>query len=74
MRALLALAVCVGLALMAWCGWGLFTKSGQAAYPEMAGLIPFYAGIGGAACLILAAGAYGFRCWRRNRNNKSRGA
>jgi hypothetical protein len=62
MRARLALAVCVGLALMALCAWGFFTKSGQAAYPETAGLIPFYAGIGGAACLILATAAYGFLC------------
>ena len=35
----------LGVALMVFGWWGIFTASGQRAYDEMAGMIPFYGGI-----------------------------
>lgn len=40
--------------LGAFCWWGLFTESGSRHFDEMAGLIPFYAGIAGALALLLS--------------------
>jgi hypothetical protein len=46
------LAVLLG----AFCWWGLFTEGGSRYFDEMAGLIPFYAGIAGALSLVLSIG------------------
>lgn len=40
--------------LGAFCWWGLFRKAGSRHFDEMAGLVPFYAGIAGALSLVLS--------------------
>lgn len=40
MRTVLIFGFFLGVALVAFGWWGLFTNSGQAAYSEMAGMIP----------------------------------
>jgi hypothetical protein len=40
--------------LGAFCWWGLFTEAGSRHFDEMAGLVPFYAGIAGALSLVLS--------------------
>ena len=40
--------------LGAFCWWGLFTESGSRHFDEMAGLVPFYAGIAGALALLIS--------------------
>jgi hypothetical protein len=42
--------------LGAFCWWGLFTEGGSRYFDEMAGLIPFYAGVAGALALLLSIG------------------
>ena len=53
MKVFLSLFLVFGVTLIAFCGWGMFTTSGQAAFPEMAGLLPFYAGTLGSAIVLL---------------------
>lgn len=45
--------------------WGLETRHGRAAFDEMAGMIPFFAGIAGAAALAVAAVLTILRMWGR---------
>jgi hypothetical protein len=55
--------------LGAFCWWGLFTEGGSRHFDEMAGLIPFYAGIAGALSLLLAML---LMLWRRSLAQRSR--
>ncbi|MBL8675573.1 MAG: hypothetical protein JNL07_11840 [Rhodospirillales bacterium] len=55
--------VAVALALAAFCWWGLFTAAGQRAYDEMAGMIPYFAGIGAVVALLIAAALLAIRWW-----------
>jgi len=52
----IASATCALLATLlgAFCWWGLFTEGGSRHFDEMAGLVPFYAGIAGALALLLS--------------------
>jgi len=63
MKVVLSLFLLFGLMLVGFCGWGMFTTSGQAAFPEMAGLLPFYAGALGGAIVLLTGLVYLFRRW-----------
>lgn len=67
MRTFLTFLLFTGLALVGFGWWGLFTKSGQAEYPEMAGLIPFYSAGAGVGCILLGGIVHAFRYWRRRR-------
>jgi len=64
MKVVLSLFLLFGVILIAFCGWGMFTTSGQAAFPEMAGLLPFYAGALGTAIVLLTGLVYVFSRWR----------
>ena len=44
----------IGLLLLGFCYWGVFTESGSAAFEEMAGMIPAGAGALGALLLLIA--------------------
>jgi hypothetical protein len=55
--------------LGAFCWWGLFTETGSRQFDEMAGLIPFYAGIAGALSLVLAML---LMLWRRSLARRGR--
>ncbi len=50
----------VALAGMAFGWWGLETVSGRRQFDEMAGMIPFFAGVGSIILLLLAAVLYYF--------------
>lgn len=65
MQAVLLLFLLLGLSLLGFCWWGLETAAGAAAFPEMAGLLPFYAGALGGAIVLLTALIYVIRRWRR---------
>lgn len=67
MKVFLLFFLSIGLALLGFCGWGLFTATGQAAFPEMAGLLPFYAGGLGGAIVVLTGLIQLFRFWRQRR-------
>ncbi len=56
----------VGLVLAGFGWWGVFTVAGQAIYPEMAGMTPFFSGIAGLAFLLIAG--VGLAVLRRRRN------
>ena len=60
MKVVLSLFLLFGVTLIAFCGWGMLTTSGQAAFPEMAGLLPFYAGTLGSAIVLLTGLIYLF--------------
>ena len=60
MKVVLSLFLIFGVTLIAFCGWGMLTNSGQAAFPEMAGLLPFYAGTLGSAIVLLTGLVYVF--------------
>ena len=64
MKVVLSLFLLFGLTLVGFCGWGMFTTSGQAAFPEMAGLLPFYAG----SAIVLLAGLVSVFYRRRHRD------
>jgi hypothetical protein len=67
MKVVLSLFLLFGVLLIAFCGWGMFTISGQATFPEMAGLLPFYAGTLGSAIVLLTGLVYVFHR-RRDRD------
>lgn len=48
---LLLLASCC-LAIFAW--WGIYTRAGNRAFDEMAGVVPMYAGFAAAVGLLLS--------------------
>ena len=50
----------VAVAGMAFGWWGLETVSGRRHFDEMAGMIPFFAGVGSVILLLLAAILYYF--------------
>ena len=58
----------LGVALMVYGWWGIFTPSGQRAYDEMAGLIPLYGGILGAFLAVVGALILLMRRWRARRS------
>jgi sterol desaturase/sphingolipid hydroxylase (fatty acid hydroxylase superfamily) len=60
MKVVLSLFLVIGLTLIGFCGWGMFTASGQTAFSEMAGLLPFYAGTLGSAIVLLTGLVYVF--------------
>ena len=41
--------------LAAFSYWGIFTRTGAARFEEMAGMIPFFAGIAAGVLLVIAA-------------------
>jgi len=50
----------LSLAGMVFAWWGLETVSGRRHFDEMAGMIPFFAGIGSLILLVVAAVLYYF--------------
>jgi hypothetical protein len=54
----------IGLGLVAFAWWGMNTRAGQQAFDEMAGMIPFFAGVAGAILVVVALGIAGWRMWR----------
>lgn len=53
-----------------FCCWGLFTPEGHRSYDEMDGMIPFFAGCGAVACIIvgfLLLALYAYRCNHKKR-------
>jgi hypothetical protein len=70
MKVVLILCPLFGASLIAFCGWGMFTASGQAAFPEMAGLLPFYAGTLGGTIVLLTGLVYVFG--RRRHRDRGR--
>lgn len=56
------LLAALGLALVLFAWWGIETAAGRRRFDEMAGIIPFWAGIAGALLLAAALGAW---LWRR---------
>ena len=71
MNKLLLFLLAIGCGLLAFCWWGLETAAGQAAFPEMAGLYPFYAGGLGVAVVLLALVVSLGRRWRATRRLRS---
>jgi hypothetical protein len=65
MKMFLTFFCLIGFALFAFCWWGMFTTTGTSTFPEMAGLLPFYAGGLGGAIIVLTGLIYAFRRWRR---------
>ncbi len=71
MKTVLLLFFLFGLSLLGFCFWGVSTSAGQAAFPEMAGLYPFYAGGLSGAIVLLTALIYTSRRWRDRRASRS---
>ena len=69
MKVVLTLFLLTGLSLIGFCGWGLFTVTGQEAFPEMAGVLPFYFGALGGAIVLLTGLIYLFRRGRQRRSS-----
>lgn len=67
MRYLAPLLAVAGAAALAFCYWGLHTPAGRLAYDEMAGMIPFFAGVAGGVLLVAAAAVWLWRCLRARR-------
>ena len=55
----------LGLFLVAFGWWGVQTRAGRAAFDEMAGMIPFFAGVLGGVCVVVAAVIAAVVHWRR---------
>ncbi len=64
MSRLPAVLLAAGLALVAFAWWGMETAAGMRAFDEMAGMIPFFAGVAGVA---LAGIGLAWLLWRRVR-------
>lgn len=56
--------VAAALVLLAFGWWGLYSPSGRARFDEMAGIIPFGAGVAGIGCVLLAVVLY-LLAWKR---------
>ena len=54
MRGAITVLFVFGLALVLFGLWGVLTQAGQATFPEMDGMIPFFAGVAGVGCLGVA--------------------
>ena len=65
MRILSVVLLVLAAACWAFWYWGVYTIAGQHAYDEMAGIVPFAAGIGG---LLLVAVAAGLQWYVRRRS------
>jgi hypothetical protein len=65
MKLFLTFFLLIGLALLGFCWWGMFTASGTSTFPEMAGILPFYAGGLGGAIILLTGLVYAFRRGRQ---------
>ena len=55
----------IGLAVFCW--WGLFTSAGRRAFDEMAGMIPWFAGVLAAVAALVVAVLCGVLLWRARR-------
>ena len=66
--------VLLGLALVcfAFAYWGLETPEGRRAYDEMAGIIPFAAGVAALVLVVLAAAIWLWRWFRASRRAERR--
>ena len=53
MRVAGIILVLIALALGGFAYWGISTDSGRRRYDEMAGMIPFFAGIAGGGILLI---------------------
>lgn len=71
MKIYLVVFLTLGLGLLGFSWWGLFTTAGQAAFPEMAGLLPFYAGGLGSTIIVLTGLISAIRRWRQRRNTSA---
>lgn len=67
MKIFLLVFFTIGLGLLGFCWWGLCTTAGQATFPEMAGLFPFYFGGLGSAIVLLTGLIFAIRRWRQRR-------
>lgn len=65
MKLFLVVFFTLGLSLFGLCWWGLCTTAGRVAFPEMAGLVPFYAGLLGGVIILLTGLIFAFWRWRR---------
>ncbi len=66
-----ALAV-IGLALVVFGWWGIYTAAGMRRYDEMDGLIPFFAGVAGVGLIVIAGMIALFAVWRSRRRSAVR--
>ena len=64
MRHLAPILAAAGAAGLAFYYWGLHTPAGWRAYDEMAGMIPFFAGVAGGMLLVAAAAIWLWRQFR----------
>ena len=53
----------VAVALGGFAVWGMFTRAGRQRFDEMDGMYPFFAGIAGAALLLVAGVLWGIATW-----------
>jgi hypothetical protein len=60
--AIVLAAIGLGLGVFAW--WGINTRAGNRAFDEMAGMIPFFAGVAGGVLVVIALGIAGWKLWR----------
>jgi hypothetical protein len=71
MKIFLLVFLASGLGLLGFCYWGLCTTAGQATNPEMAGLLPFYAGGLGSTIIVLTGLIFAIRRWRQRRSTSA---
>ena len=69
MRYLPPALIAVAVACFAFAYWGLETPEGRRAYDEMAGMIPFGAGLIGVLLVLVAAAIWAWR-WFRTRSRR----
>jgi hypothetical protein len=67
-----AVLAIIGLALVVFGWWGIYTAAGMRRYDEMDGLIPFFAGVAGLFLLALAGMVALFAAWRSRRRTGGR--
>jgi len=59
------LLMVIAAGCVAFAYWGLETRSGRAAFDEMAGMIPFFVGVAGGAFFVIAIILAALQLWRR---------
>lgn len=64
MKTMSIVLLLAGLSAIAFGYWGLNTVQGRARFDEMAGMIPFFAGIAGWIAVFLAVILKAVRLWR----------
>lgn len=62
----------IGLALVLFGWWGIYTAAGMRRYDEMDGLIPFFAGVAGFGLIAIAGMIALFAVWRSRRRAAAR--